>query len=147
MTNHKEIFAESRVIDGLDTSVWGNENVYRTLRDGGVTAVNATIAIWDDYESTLKTITQYLKWFDEFKELIRPVKTVDDILSAKLENRTGIIFGWQNAAPIGNDLSRLRLFHELGVRIIQITYNERNLLGNGCYERVDDGLSRLAWPR
>ncbi len=106
MTNHKEIFAESRVIDGLDTSVWGNENVYRTLRDGGVTAVNATIAIWDDYESTLKTITQYLKWFDEFKELIRPVKTVDDILSAKLENRTGIIFGWQNAAPIGNDLSR-----------------------------------------
>ena len=143
MTNHKEIFAESKVIDGLDTSVWGSENVYRTLRDGGVTAVNATIAIWDDYESTLKTITQYLNWFDEFNDLIRPVKTVDDILSAKLENRTGIIFGWQNAAPIGNDLSRLRLFHELGVRIIQITYNERNLLGNGCYERVDDGLSRF----
>ena len=143
MTNHKEIFAESKVIDGLDTRVWGSENVYRTLRDGGVTAGNATIAIWDDYESTLKTITQYLKWFDEFKDLIRPVKTVDDIISANLENRTGIIFGWQNAAPIGNALSRLRLFPELGVRVIQITYNERNLLGNGCYERVDDGLSRF----
>ena len=46
MTKHKEIFAESRGIDGLDTSVWGSENVYRNLRDGGVTAVNATIAIW-----------------------------------------------------------------------------------------------------
>jgi membrane dipeptidase len=136
-------FTDAIVIDGLDTSKWGRENVYRALRDGGVTAINATIAVWDDYESTLHMITQYLTWFEEFDEFIRPVKTVADIHAAKAENRTGIIFGWQNAAPIGNDLSRLKLFHELGVRIIQLTYNERNLLGNGCYERTDDGLSRF----
>ena len=29
------------------------------------------------------------------------------------------------------------------MRVIQITYNERNLLGNGCYERTDDGLSNF----
>ena len=45
--------------------------------------------------------------------------------------------------PIENDLSRLDLFHALGVRIIQITYNERNLLGNGCYERRDEGLTNF----
>lgn len=69
--------------------------------------------------------------------------TVADIHAAKREKRTGIIFGWQNASPIGGDLSRLALFHQLGVRIIQLTYNERNLLGNGCYERVDEGLSNF----
>jgi membrane dipeptidase len=131
------------IIDGLDTSKWGSESVYRELSQGGVTAINATIAIWDDYESTLATITKYLGWFNEFSDLIRPIKTVDDIHKAKTEQRTGIIFGWQNATPIGNDLTRLALFHELGVRIIQITYNERNLLGNGCYERTDDGLSNF----
>jgi membrane dipeptidase len=136
-------FSDAIVIDGLDTSKWGRETVYRALRDGGVTAINATVAIWDDYESTLHTITKYLEWFDEFDQLIRPIKTVDDIHKAKAENRTGIIFGWQNATPIGNDLTRLKLFHELGVRVIQLTYNERNLLGNGCYERTDDGLSNF----
>ena len=35
------------------------------------------------------------------------------------------------------------MFHSLGVRVIQLTYNERNLLGNGCYERSDDGLSHF----
>ncbi len=143
MANQETVFAKAIVIDGLDTSKWGRESVYRTLRDGGVTAINATIAIWDDYETVLNKITRYLEWFDEFPDLIRPVKTVDDIRSAKAENCTGIIFGWQNATPIGNDLGRLRLFHELGVRVIQLTYNERNLLGNGCYERIDDGLSRF----
>ena len=136
-------FHDAILIDGLDTSKWGEKSVYRTLRDGGVTAINATIAIWDDYETVLHKITRYLEWFDEFSELIRPVRTADDIRAAKAENRTGIILGWQNATPIGNDLGRLRLFHELGVRVIQLTYNERNLLGNGCYERTDDGLSRF----
>ena len=54
-----------------------------------------------------------------------------------------MVLGWQNASPIGNRLDRLELFHTLGVRIIQVTYNERNLLGNGCYERRDEGLSRF----
>ena len=143
MATPKNIFEQAIIIDGLDTSKWGRKSVYRSLRDGGVTAINATIAVWDDYQAVLHKITHYLEWFDQFSDLIRPVHTVDDIRAAKAENRTGIILGWQNAAPIGNDLRRLRLFHELGVRIIQLTYNERNLLGNGCYERLDDGLSRF----
>jgi membrane dipeptidase len=130
-------------IDGLDTSRWGSEAVYRDLRDGGVTAINATIAIWDDFHSTLGHITDWLGWFERYADLIRPVHAVADIRAAKAERRTGIILGWQNATPIENDLRRLALFHRLGVRIIQLTYNERNLLGNGCYERTDEGLSRF----
>jgi membrane dipeptidase len=55
----------------------------------------------------------------------------------------GVILGFQNATPIENDLDRLGLFHALGVRIIQLTFHERNLLGSGCYERRDDGLSHF----
>ena len=83
----------------------------------------------------------WLKRFREYGTILTQVKTADDILRAKGESKSGVILGWQNASPIENDLDRLSLFHSLGVRIVQITYNERNLLGNGCYERTDEGLS------
>src|SRR5262245_1712866 len=137
------LYQDAIVIDGLDTSRWGSEAVYRDLRDGGVTAINATIAIWDDFRSTLENVTNWLAWFERYAAFIRPVRSVADVHAAKRERRAGVILGWQNATPIENDLRRLALFHRLGVRIIQVTYNQRNLLGNGCYERVDEGLSHF----
>ena len=131
------------VIDGLDTSNWGAEQIFRELRDGGVTACNATSAIWHNFQETLDNITTWLHWFEEFSEYIRPIHTVADIRAAKAEGRTGIILGWQNATPVESDVRRFRLFHALGVRIVQLTYNERNLFGNGCWERTDEGLSVL----
>jgi membrane dipeptidase len=131
------------IIDGLDTSRWGARSVYEGLRAGRVTAINATVAIWDDYVLALDNIKRWYRYFDDFGDLVRPVTTVADIDSARREARTGVIFGWQNAAPIGGDIDRLRLFHRLGVRIIQLAYNERNPLGNGCYERAYEGLSKF----
>lgn len=131
------------MVDGLDTSKWGREETYRKLRDGGVTAINATLAVWDDFRRLISNVEDWYGWFEEFADLIRPVREVQDIHAAKREGRTGIIFGLQNPAPIGEDLRRVRLLHELGVRIVQLTYNERNLLGDGCYEATDVGLSRF----
>lgn len=137
----RRLFDSAVVIDGLDTSNWGAEQIFRELRDGGVTACNATSAIWHNFRETLDNLTTWLHWFEEFSEYIRPVHTVADIHAAKAEGRTGIILGWQNATPVENDVRRFRLFHALGVRIVQLTYNERNLFGNGCWERTDEGLS------
>ncbi len=137
------LFDTAVVIDGLDTSNWGKERIFRDLRDGGVTAVNATSAIWEGFQETLDNLTTWLRWFEDYAAYIRPVHRVADIHAAKAEGRTGIILGWQNAAPVGNDVRRFRLFHALGVRIVQLTYNERNLFGNGCWERTDEGLSHI----
>ena len=52
--------------------------------------------------------------------------------------------GWQNARPLGDRLDRLPFFQRLGLRILQLTYNQRNFLGDGCLEHANDGgLSRL----
>ena len=139
----RRLFDASVVIDGLDTSRWGDEQIFRALRDGGVTAVNATSAIWEGFEATMDSTAAWLGWFDEYADYIRPVRTVADIQAAKSEGRTGIILGWQNATPVENDVRRFRLFHALGVRIVQLTYNERNLFGDGCWELNDAGLSRI----
>ncbi len=139
----RRLFDQAIVIDGLDTSAFGSAQVFRELRDGGVTALNATSAIWEGFADTLDNITRWLEWFREYDAYIRPVRCVADIHAAKAEGRAGIILGWQNTTPVENDVRRFALFHALGVRVAQLTYNERNLFGNGCWERRDDGLSHI----
>ena len=137
----KELYDEAIVIDGLNVSTWNSPAVYRSLQAGAVTAINATIAVWEGYQETMDHIAAWLRRFDDYADTLVQARSVEDILRAKREGKAGVILGWQNASPIGNDLDRLALFHALGVKIVQITYNERNLLGNGCYERTDEGLS------
>lgn len=139
----QQLYDEAIVIDGLNISNWDSPAVYQSLHSGGVTAINATTAVWENCRETMDNIAAWLRRFREYGDVLTQVATVKDILQAKKDGRVGIILGWQNATPIENDLDRLALFHALGVRIIQITYNERNLLGNGCYERTDGGLSRF----
>ena len=137
------VYSDVPVVDGLNVSNWESPAVYKSLHSGGVTAINATIAVWENYRETLDNITAWLGRFRTYEETLSQATSVKDILQAKKDGKTGVILGWQNASPIENDLDRLTLFHALGVRIIQITYNDRNLLGNGCYERTDEGLSRF----
>ena len=138
-----QLYDESVVIDALNVSNWDSPAVYESLHAGQVTGINATIAIWENYVQTMDHIKRWERRFRERRDTLVQAKSVEDLLRAKSEGRTGVVLGWQNAAPIENDLDRLALFHSLGVRIIQVTYNERNLLGNGCYERRDEGLSNF----
>ena len=137
------IYDQAIIIDGLNVSNWNSPAVYQSLHSGGVTAINATIAVWEGYRETMDNIAAWIRRSREYEDILMQARSSQDILGAKETGRVGYILGWQNASPIENDLDRLALFHALGVRIIQITYNERNLLGNGCYERTDEGLSRF----
>ncbi len=139
----RDLFDEAIVIDGLDVSDFTQPDVLHGLQAGGITAINATNAVWEDFEQALSNLSDWYARFDAHAEWIRPGRSTADIRAAKRENRTAVIFGWQNAAPFGSDLRRVRQFFELGLRTVQLTYNERNLYGNGCWEITDEGLSRI----
>ena len=144
MTSDAEgIYRRSIVIDGLNVSNWESAAVYPSLQAGSVTAMNATTVVWEGFQAAMDNTAAWLRRFRDRSDDLTQVKSSADILRAKDEGRVGVILGWQNTSPIENDLDRLALFHALGVRIMQLTYNERNLLGNGCYERTDDGLSNF----
>jgi membrane dipeptidase len=136
MSHHDDLI----VIDGLIIANWGPD-VFRALRAGGLTAINATCAVWEGARPTLDAIAHWLRWFDEHADLIVPVRTTADIRAAKQAGRTGIILGFQNGSPIEDRLEYLALYKRLGVGVIQITYNTQNLIGSGCYESRDSGLS------
>ena len=138
-----DVYRQSIVFDGLNVSNWDSPDVYRSLDAGRVTGINATIAVWEGFAQTMDNVAGWVHRFETHGDTLLQARTASDIIQAKEQGKTGVVLGWQNASPIENDLDRLALFHELGVRIIQITYNERNLVGNGCYERTDEGLSRF----
>ena len=124
----KTLYDNAIVIDGLNVSNWDSPDVFASLRAGNLTAISATVATWDNFEQTMDQIGPWLRRFRERDDILQ-VKDVQDILAAKKAGKTGIILSFQNASPIENDLDRLGIFHALGVRVIQLTYHERNLLG------------------
>src|SRR5437867_5505961 len=130
------------VIDALEYGNWDRE-LLEELRRGGLTCVHATCAIWEDARATLDRIAAWQRRFREHADLVVPVRSGEDLEAAKARERTGIVLGFQNASPIEDDLGLVEVFHQLGVRIMQLTYNNQSLIGGGCYEANDSGLSRF----
>ena len=141
-TEARKIYDEAIVIDGLSISNWESDAVFRRLRAGNITAINATVATWENFVQTMAHLSAWMRRFRERDDILQ-VKETADIYAAKEQRKTGIILSFQNASPIENELDRLGLFLALGVRVIQLTYHETNLLGSGCWERTDGGLSNF----
>lgn len=133
---------ELLMIDGLQYSNWSPE-LFRQMQEGGLSAVHATIAYHETARETLSRIGEWNRRFEAYPELIRPVRQASDIRLAHQEGRVGIFFGFQNCSPIEDDIELVEVFRQLGVFIMQLTYNNQSLLASGCYEREDNGISRF----
>ena len=130
----------SVLIDGLIISNW-SRSVFEDMHSGGITAANCTCCVWEGFKDTMANIAQWKQWFEEYDDILLQVHTSEDIRRAKSEGKVGIILGWQNTSGIEDQLGSLRLFKDLGVRVMQLTYNTQNLVGSGCWESRDGGLS------
>jgi membrane dipeptidase len=71
------------------------------------------------------------------------VRSAADILKAKREKKFGVLLGTQDTAMVGPELDRLAQLKKDGVMTVQLTYNNRNLSGDGALEPADAGLSKL----
>jgi len=95
---------------------------------------------WEQVQRSIDRSERILAGFDGAIVLAR---SADDITAAHRRGQRTIVFNCQNADPIGDDLDRVDALWQRGVRIVQVTYNLRNLYGDGCLERRDGGLSRF----
>ncbi len=130
------------VIDGLQYCNW-SEKIFRELKAGGVTAIHVTICYHENLRETIGNITRWNGWFQDYSDLIAPALTADDVRRAKRDGRTAVIFGFQNPSPIEDDLGLIEIWHRLGVRFMQLSYNNQSLLATGCYEAEDPGITRM----
>lgn len=127
------------LIDGL---IFYCDGDISALREGNVAAANITVSGFNaDFEQACDDVAAWLARCEAPGAPWLIVNTVEDIRRARDLGRIGLIMGWQNMRPIGDRLDRVRFFRRLGIRVMQLTYNERNFIANGCLEPNDDGLS------
>jgi membrane dipeptidase len=131
---------ERLIIDGLVVSRW-DRNLFADMQTGGLSAANCTCCIWEGFEATMKNVADLRRLIEENADIVTQVFTAADIDRARAEKKVGIILGWQNSTGFGDYLPFVATFAELGLRIVQLTYNTANMAGCGCYESVDRGLT------
>jgi len=129
-------------IDALQYANW-SEKIFRQMREGQLDAVHVTIAYHENFRETVANIEQWNSYFERFPDLIFQGKTGADVRYARETDRTAIFYGFQNPSPMEDDIRLVEILHTLGARFMQLTYNNQSLLGTGCYEATDSGITRM----
>lgn len=129
-------------VDGLQYSNWSRV-IFEQMREGGVDAVHATLVYHETLRETLTRIGEWNRRFEAHSDLIMPVHSPSDIVRAQQTGKVGIFFGAQNCSPIEDDIDMVAVLRQLGLLIMQLTYNNQSLLACGCYESEDSGITRF----
>ena len=130
------------IIDALQYSNW-SEKIFHQMNEGGITAVHVTICYHEDFQEMVQNVIAWNQRFEKYSQLIFPGRTADDVRKAHEEGRTVIFFGFQNCSPIEDNIGLVEVCHQLGVRFMQLSYNNQSLLAAGCYEVDDPGITRM----
>ena len=118
------------------------------VRGSGITAVNLTVNAratdtGSAFDNTRNRIGSWARELEAHPESLAGIRSVSELREAKASQRLGLILGFQDTVPVEDDLGRIDEFYDLGVRIIQLTYNITNKIGSGCLAPEDAGLSEL----
>ncbi len=134
------VHKEATVIDMLEAMMPAIDvRYFETLVDAGVTAVHATIPdVTDDLPTAVRKMAKFYKVIGGTAKI---AFSGADIERAKEKGEAVIIAGMQESIPFEGDLDLIRVFHMLGVRVMQIAYFQQGYLGAGCAEKVDYGLT------
>ncbi len=111
----------------------------------GVDAINITLGyVAGDLEPFEDSVRDIGRWDARIRrhsgDLLK-VLSAADIVRARATRRIGLIYGFQNAVMLGDDVTRADTFADLGVRVIQLTYNPANTLGDGSMAPANRGLT------
>jgi len=135
------IHAEATIIDAA--SPLAEQPQYLELyKRGGVTAIAVEAGGFSNAGTTLRELGRWLKLLQARQDLLL-VRKASDIREAKATGRLGVFFHFQGTEPIEDELDLVTAYKALGVGVIQLTYNLKNRVGDGCEERTDAGLSRF----
>ena len=114
----------------------------RNAQSSGITAVNLTIG-GGSAEGVFQSMARWERDLERHPSVLMKIRTVADLQTAKQQKRLGLIYGFQDGVAIGDDLRRVALYHAFGLRIVQLTYNVRNMFGDGCLQPENGGLTPL----
>lgn len=110
---------------------------------GGLDAVLATAGAIEDFRTTMEDVAKWLEIERSGARKIKIARSVADIREAKASGKIAIVLHFQGSDAIEDELDFINVFHACGLRVMQLTYNARNRVGDGCFEITDGGLSKF----
>ncbi|MEY2573171.1 MAG: rane dipeptidase [Verrucomicrobiota bacterium] len=120
----------------------------QAIRDSGLTGLIVSPGpqgrFWLNdaaFERSRQALADWKSRVEAHPDLFLHVQTAADLERARTEHRLGIIFTFQGTEPLGEEIDRIPMFREMGLRVMQLTHNRRNLVGDGCMEPGNAGLS------
>jgi membrane dipeptidase len=132
------LHTRSIVIDGCSFFLRGYSE---RVSSGGITAINFTVPdVYADAPTAFAAVREYYEVARRDPK-VDIAYTVADIERCKAEGKLAAILGTQNSRFLGTELALVEMFARLGIRVVQLTYNERNLYGDGVAEPANAGLS------
>jgi len=122
-----------------------DERALADAKASGLTAVTITLGyVMGDMEPYAYTLHEIEVWdaiIGAHRDDLIKVLTAGDIERAETEAKIGVSYGFQNAVQVGTDTARIAQFADLGVRVVQLTYNQANHLGDGSMAAQNRGLT------
>jgi len=114
---------------------------FEQWRAAALACVNTTIAVWENSQETLAVLGKWRHIVAANNDLVDFATSVDEIEAIRRSGRTAIVLGFQNTAPVDHNIDLFGTFRDLGVCVMQLTYNLQNYIGCGYWEENDTGIS------
>jgi membrane dipeptidase len=114
------------------------------VRQSGVTAVKTSLGGFDDsFEDTVDTIAFFQRIFEQYPDVFLQVRRHSDFEEAKRTNRMGVLLSFEAVSMFGDKIDHIELFRNLGVRVMQLTYNKASPFGTGVLGDPKGSLTAL----
>jgi membrane dipeptidase len=128
------------VVDALAFAHEWDDVEYEAVQHSGYTGIITSLNR-RDLQTAIDELLTWKKRAAEFPGRYMIALEVEDFERAKREKKLAVMMNFQNATMLEGDADNVEALHALGMRCFQLTYNQRNLLGDGCTERTNAGLS------
>lgn len=128
------------VFDALSADQEWDAATFEAARVAGLSAIHTSLAN-RNLAVAMRDLAEWDALFAKHPERLMKATSGAAFLEAKRTGRIAVVLGFQNATIVESDVRNLDKLHAAGTRCIQLTYNSRNLLGDGCTERTNAGLS------
>ncbi|MGQ0736393.1 MAG: dipeptidase [Acidobacteriota bacterium] len=135
-----QLFDRAVVFDALSADQDWDAATFEAAKVAGLTALHTSLEN-RNFAVAMRDLAEWNALFAKHPDRLIKVTTGGEVSDAKKTGRIAVVLGFQNATIVESDVRNLDKLHAAGARCIQLTYNSRNLLGDGCTERTNAGLS------
>jgi len=129
-------------VDGLECSDF-DRDIFLELNRGKMGCVTVTLGFWEDTIESIDALAKFRDLVRDNIDLVEIAYSAQDIRRIAQSQRCALLLGYQNTACLGGRIRMVEIFADLGVRVLQLTYNNQNDVGSSCYEEHDQGLARF----